>query len=226
MPKARLKQTARADPEKAASKITSRNASGSLSKAKKVTFGPNTKPRPSSDDAAENESDVSNQESIGIRKKRRRWRNGTVALRNIRSIQKADKVVFRKAPLRRIITTIARQQCLLLGFGPVNLSPGGLDAIKQYLTEEMTDIMRLANFLSVHARRVRVSKEDVVRSFNLAHCAHRLRTHNDQMLKGLQLQMTDDLAYRGEEIVKKDAKSDTALNSLVSDDEDEDEDGY
>ncbi|XP_075395358.1 histone H3.3 type 2-like [Tenrec ecaudatus] len=94
--------------------------------------------------------------SKGGIKKPRRYRPGTVALREIRSFQKSTELLIRKLPFQRLVKEIA--QDLKLGLRFQSAAIGALqEASEAYLVGLFED----TNLCAIHAKRVTIMAKDM-----------------------------------------------------------------
>ncbi len=92
----------------------------------------------------------------GVSKKKRRYRPGTVALREIRRYQKSTELLIRKLPFQRLVREIAQQFKTELRFqGAAILSLQ--EATEAYLVGLFED----CNLLAIHAKRVTIMPKDI-----------------------------------------------------------------
>ena len=101
--------------------------------------------------------------SAGGKKKSRRFRPGTVALREIRKFQKGVDTLIRKAPFQRLVRELAAQQKDGLRWQSAAVA-ATQEATESYVIGLLSD----TNLCALHARRVTIMPRDV-------HLARRLR---------------------------------------------------
>jgi histone H3 len=100
---------------------------------------------------------------IGGVKKPRRYKPGTVALREIRRYQKSTELLIRKLPFQRLIREIAQEFKTDLRFQSTAI--GALqESAEAYLISLFEDV----NLCAIHAKRVTIQAKDL-------HLARRLR---------------------------------------------------
>lgn len=98
--------------------------------------------------------------------KRRRYRPGTIALREIRRYQKSTDLLIRKRPFQRLAREIAqdiKQDC--------RFTPGALLAIQEASEAYLVMLFEDANLCAIHGRRVTITPRDI-------ELARRLRKDN------------------------------------------------
>lgn len=89
-------------------------------------------------------------------RKPHRWRNGTVALREIKRYQKSTELLLRKLPFQRLVREIAQQYADDLRF-QVSAIANLQEAAEAYLTGLFSD----GNMLAIHAKRVTIAPADL-----------------------------------------------------------------
>jgi histone H3 len=96
-------------------------------------------------------------------KKTRRFRPGTVALREIRRYQKGTELLLRKAPFQRLVRELATSHKQGLRF-----QSSAVQAIQEATESWAISLLSDSNLCAIHARRVTVMNKDL-------HLARRLR---------------------------------------------------
>ncbi|CAM0877077.1 unnamed protein product [Alopecurus aequalis] len=91
--------------------------------------------------------------STGGVKKPRRYRPGTVALREIRKYQKGGELLIRKLPFQRLVREIAQSDLRFQSHAVLALQ----EAAEAYLVGLFED----TNLCAVHAKRVTIMSKDV-----------------------------------------------------------------
>lgn len=90
-------------------------------------------------------------------KKKRRYRPGTVALREIRKFQKSTDLLIRKLPFQRLVREIAqdftKEMMRFQGSAILALQ----EASEQYLVQLFED----TNLVAIHAKRVTIMPKDI-----------------------------------------------------------------
>lgn len=89
-------------------------------------------------------------------KKKHRWRNGTVALRQIRKFQKSTELLLRKAPFMRLVRELAQDFKSELRF-----SPGAFLALQEATEARMVCVFEDANLCAIHGKRVTIQPKDI-----------------------------------------------------------------
>ena len=96
-------------------------------------------------------------------KKTRRFRPGTVALREIRRYQKGTELLLRKAPFQRLVRELATSHKQGLRF-----QSSAVQAIQEATESWAIGLLSDSNLCAIHAKRVTVMNKDL-------HLARRLR---------------------------------------------------
>jgi len=96
------------------------------------------------------------QKDIPKKKKSRRYRPGTVALREIRKYQKSTELLIRKLPFQRLVREIAQYFATDLRFQSSAVL-ALQDAAEAYLVQLFED----TNLAAIHAKRVTIMPKDL-----------------------------------------------------------------
>jgi histone H3 len=96
-------------------------------------------------------------------KKTRRFRPGTVALREIHRYQRGTELLLRKAPFQRLVREIS-----LVGKDGLRFQSAAVLAIQEATEAYMISLLADTNLCAIHTRRVTVMPKDL-------HLARRLR---------------------------------------------------
>lgn len=94
--------------------------------------------------------------SFGGIKKPRRYKPGTVALREIRKYRKSSELLLRKVPLQRLVRDIAQDYKCDMRFQSL-----ALEALQQAAKAHLTGLFEAANECAFHAKRVTVMPKDM-----------------------------------------------------------------
>lgn len=89
-------------------------------------------------------------------KKKRRFRPGTVALREIRRYQKSSELLIRKLPFQRLVREIASQFKTDLRF-----QGSAVLALQEASESYLVGLFEDTNLCAVHARRVTILAKDM-----------------------------------------------------------------
>lgn len=95
--------------------------------------------------------------------KRRRYRPGTVALREIRRYQRSNDLLIAKLPFQRLVREIAGK--IQGGF---RFQPSAVLALQEASESYLVGLFEDTNLCAIHAKRVTVMPKDV-------HLARRIR---------------------------------------------------
>lgn len=96
-------------------------------------------------------------------KKPRRYKPGTVALREIRRYQKSTELLLRKLPFQRLVREIGDQCKTDLRF-----QAAAIGALQESAEAYLIGLFEDANLCAIHARRVTIQPKDI-------HLARRLK---------------------------------------------------
>lgn len=91
----------------------------------------------------------------GVRKPRR-YRPGTVALREIRQYQKSTELLIRKLPFQRLVREITQGFHLALRFQTV-----ALQALQEASEAYLVSLFEDTNLCAIHAKRVTIMPKDM-----------------------------------------------------------------
>jgi histone H3 len=89
-------------------------------------------------------------------KKPRRWRPGTVALREIRKYQKNTELLMRKAPFQRLVREIA---CEIKS--DLRMQSTALLALQEAAEAYLVGLFNDTNECALHAKRVTIMPKDM-----------------------------------------------------------------
>ena len=92
---------------------------------------------------------------IAIRQ--RRYRPGTVALRQIRQFQKSTALLIAKSPFRRLVREVA-----LDVDNKKRFQESALSALQEAAEAYLVTLLEEANLCAIHAKRVTVQPKDIV----------------------------------------------------------------
>ena len=94
--------------------------------------------------------------SGGVEGKKRRWRSGTVALREIKKYQKLTKLLMQRAPFQRVVREITK---------PMNpearYTPDALLALQEASEAYMVSVFEDTNLCALHAKRLTIQEKDM-----------------------------------------------------------------
>ena len=89
-------------------------------------------------------------------KKSRRYRPGTLALREIRRYQKSTELLIRKMPFQRLVREIPQ-----VIKGDLHFQQSAMMAIQEATEAYMVDVFVNANLCVIHAKRVTIMPKDI-----------------------------------------------------------------
>ena len=98
------------------------------------------------------------------KKRKRRYRPGTVALREIGRYQKSTKLLMSKGPLRRLVRSISEKY----SSKGVRFTGKSFVAIQEAVEDRLLGTLRLANDICTYSGRMTMSANDVM-------LAHKIR---------------------------------------------------
>ena len=90
-------------------------------------------------------------------KKPRRYRSGTVALREIRRYQKSTELLIRKLPFQRLVREIAQD----LGKKDVRFQSEAIIALQEASEAYLVGLLEDSNLCAIHAKRVTITPKDI-----------------------------------------------------------------
>ena len=90
------------------------------------------------------------------KRKRRRYRPGTVALREIRRFQKSTELLIRRMPFQRLVREIAQTYSLYLRF-----QSGAVLALQEAAEAYLVGLLEDSNLCAIHAKRVTIMPRDM-----------------------------------------------------------------
>ncbi|CAN6359668.1 unnamed protein product [Urochloa humidicola] len=95
--------------------------------------------------------------SAGRTKRRHRWRPGTVALREIRKLQKTTQLLIPFAPFVRLVREITNDYSKEV----TRWTPEALLATQEAAEFHLIELFEVANLLAIHAKRVTIMQKDI-----------------------------------------------------------------
>jgi histone H3 len=98
------------------------------------------------------------QKTISERKPRR-WRQGTVALREIQKFQKITDLLIRKAPVQRLVQEIVHNMSRK---SDLQMQSTALLALQEAAEYFMVDVFNDTNLCAQHGKRVTIKVKDLV----------------------------------------------------------------
>ena len=94
--------------------------------------------------------------AVGGVKKPRRWRPGTVALREIRKYQKSTELLIKRAPFARLVREITRDFK-----SDMRWTSSALSAIQEASEHYLVGLFEDTNLCAIHAKRVTIKPKDI-----------------------------------------------------------------
>ena len=96
--------------------------------------------------------------SIGFPVKKRGYRPGTLALREIRKYQKTTNLLIRKAPFIRLVREILHGK---LGKTEIRMQRIAVEALQEAAEYYITNLFDDANLCALHAKRITLQPKDM-----------------------------------------------------------------
>ena len=96
--------------------------------------------------------------SIGFQIKKRCYRPGTLALREIRSYQKSTDLLIRKAPFIRLVKGILHDK---LGKTEIRMQRIAVEALQEAAEYYLTNLFDDANMCTLHSKRITLQPKDM-----------------------------------------------------------------
>ena len=96
--------------------------------------------------------------SIGFPIKKRRYRPGTLALREIRRYQKSTDLLIKKAPFIRLVKGILYGK---LGKAEIRMQCIAVEALQEAAEYYITNLFDDANLCALHSKRITVQPKDM-----------------------------------------------------------------
>ena len=90
------------------------------------------------------------------KRKRRRYRSGTVALREIRRFQKSTELLIRRMPFQRLVREIAQTYSPYLRF-----HSGAVLALQEAAEAYLVGLLEDSNLCAIHTKRVTIMPRDI-----------------------------------------------------------------
>jgi histone H3 len=94
----------------------------------------------------------------GAMKKSFRWRPGTVALREVRKLQKSTESLIAKAPFRRLVREVSESKFKT----GLRFAATALDAIQEAAESYIVNLLEDTNLCALHANRVTAMPRDLL----------------------------------------------------------------
>ena len=95
--------------------------------------------------------------------KKRRFRPGTVALKEIRRYQKSTELLIRKLPFQRLVREIATDTDVVPGpmIGKIRFQTNAIKALQESCEAYLVALFEDTNLCAIHAKRVTIMPKDI-----------------------------------------------------------------
>ena len=97
-------------------------------------------------------------QSMGRVRKPRRFRPGTVALREIRKYQKSTELLIRKIPFQRLVREVFSLMCPTQTY---RIKPQALLALQEACEYFLVGMFSQVNDIAIHGKRVTIQPKDI-----------------------------------------------------------------
>ena len=97
----------------------------------------------------------------GHRCKPRRFRPGTVALRQIRKYQRSTELLIRKLPFQRLVREVSQEVSKDLGVDPFRYQSTAILALQEASEDFLVRMFSQCNDICIHGKRVTVQQKDI-----------------------------------------------------------------
>lgn len=92
-------------------------------------------------------------------KKKRRFRPGTVALREIKKYQKSVDNLIQRAPFKRVVKEVAMK--FSTSGGDLRFQSGAIDQLQEAAEAYLSTLLEEANWIAIRAKRVTIQEDDL-----------------------------------------------------------------
>ena len=92
----------------------------------------------------------------GVKRAQRRWRPGTVALREVKKYQRSTEMLIQRAPFQRLVREVSGAQKEGLRF-----QSSAILAIQEACEAYVVSVLADTNLACIHAKRVTIQPKDV-----------------------------------------------------------------
>ncbi|RWR99979.1 core histone H2A/H2B/H3/H4-like protein [Dinothrombium tinctorium] len=96
-----------------------------------------------------------------VKKKRHRWRKGTVALREIRRLQRSTENLIPRAPFQRLVREITQELAKEFHIDDLKYQTAALLALQEAAEAYIINLFENTNLLAIHAKRVTIMPRDM-----------------------------------------------------------------
>ena len=95
--------------------------------------------------------------------KKRKFRPGTVALKQIRQYQKSTELLIRKLPFQRVVREIANDRDIVPGHmvGKIRFQSNAIAALQEASEAYLVGLFEDSNLCAIHAKRVTIMPKDI-----------------------------------------------------------------
>jgi len=99
--------------------------------------------------------------SEAVKKRKYRYRPGTVALREIRRLQKTTELLIPRAPFQRLVREICLSETFKLRMNDMRWQSAALGAMHEAAEAYLIGLFEDTNLCAIHAKRVTIMPRDV-----------------------------------------------------------------
>ena len=89
---------------------------------------------------------------------KRRWKKGTVALREIRRYQRSTKLLLRRAPFQRVVREVIQE---FIHPNDYRCQGVALLALQEAAEQYLVSLFENANLCAIHAKRITIKPHDI-----------------------------------------------------------------
>ena len=94
-------------------------------------------------------------------RKKRRFRPGTVALKQIKRYQKSTELLIRKLPFQRLVREVSHQVSRDKGVDPFRYQSTAILALQEASEDFLVRMFSQCNDICIHGKRVTVQQKDI-----------------------------------------------------------------
>lgn len=94
-------------------------------------------------------------------RRKRRYKPGEGALKEIRKYQKSTDLLIRKAPFQRLVREITASICSELGYESKRFQSTSIQALQEAAEAYIVDLFEDTNLAAIHANRVTIQPKDL-----------------------------------------------------------------
>ncbi|KAL3457818.1 histone-fold-containing protein [Aspergillus heterothallicus] len=140
-------------PPKSAARKTSRKTTGGVSKGKSTTGKTAASKRPSTGDVHAGDPNPTG--------RRRRYKPGTVALKEIRKYQRSYDLLLRKLPFARLVREVALDLLPAEVGAELRWQSHAILALQEAAEAFLVHLFEDTNLCAIHAKRVTIMQKDI-----------------------------------------------------------------